>query len=40
MLANAANGYEALLSSNLDALLSAFAPAGAPAAGVQAATPQ
>jgi ABC-type Zn uptake system ZnuABC Zn-binding protein ZnuA len=40
MLANAANGYEALLSSNLDALLAAFAPAGAPAAGVQAATPQ
>ncbi|WP_454840210.1 metal ABC transporter solute-binding protein, Zn/Mn family [Pseudomonas hormoni] len=29
MLADAANGYEALLSSNLDALLTAFAPAGA-----------
>lgn len=40
MLADAANGYEALLSSNLDALLAAFAPAGAPVADVQAATPQ
>jgi ABC-type Zn uptake system ZnuABC Zn-binding protein ZnuA len=29
MLADAASGYEALLSSNLDALLRAFAPAGA-----------
>ena len=28
MLADAANGYEALLSSNLDALLTAFAPPG------------
>ncbi|CAI8817353.1 ABC-type Zn uptake system ZnuABC Zn-binding protein ZnuA [Pseudomonas sp. IT-P294] len=29
MLADSANGYEALLSSNLDALLAAFAPPGA-----------
>ena len=33
MLANAANGYEALLSSNLDALLKAFAPADTPTLG-------
>lgn len=36
MLANKANRYETLLSSNLDALLAAFAPASAPAAVVQA----
>ncbi len=40
MLADVANGYETLLSANLDALLAAFAPDGAPAAGVQAATQQ
>jgi ABC-type Zn uptake system ZnuABC Zn-binding protein ZnuA len=35
MLADAANGYEALLSSNLDALLAAFAPPGANTRGDQ-----
>ncbi|WP_338491246.1 zinc ABC transporter substrate-binding protein [Pseudomonas trivialis] len=40
MLANKANSYEALLSSNLDALLAAFAPASPPAAAIQAAAPQ
>ncbi|MBP1124730.1 MULTISPECIES: metal ABC transporter solute-binding protein, Zn/Mn family [Pseudomonas] len=40
MLANKANSYEALLSSNLDALLAAFAPASPPAAAIQAAVPQ
>ncbi|MCE6976915.1 metal ion ABC transporter substrate-binding protein [Pseudomonas frederiksbergensis] len=33
MLADAASGYEALLSSNLDALLTAFAPVGANTSG-------
>ena len=35
ILADAANGYEALLSSNLDALLAAFAPPGANTRGDQ-----
>lgn len=40
LLANTANRYETLLSANLDALLAAFAPAGNPAAAIQASAPQ
>ncbi|WP_240164067.1 hypothetical protein [Pseudomonas allii] len=40
MLANPANSYEALLSTNLDALLAAFAPAAPAVAAAQTARPQ